>query len=149
MNLNINEIVMLLIGAGIGLISSIFTMIVGRCLDKKGKLNIFYKFTNQKGTAERGLFYNESNGNISFIIPVIYEIQNTSNTTRVVRDVSLNLYNKEKKVNRMIQLDHAHITSRSGTKITGEEDYYFDSQKGSYSFVISLRSIERFECEYF
>lgn len=149
LNLNINEIVMLLIGAGIGLISSIFVMIVERYFDKKGKLNIFYRFTNQKGTANKGCFYNESDGNISFIIPVIYEIQNTSNTTRVVRDVSLNLYNKEKKVKRMVQLDSAHITSRSGTKITGEKDYYFGSQKGSYSFVISPRSIERFECEYF
>ena len=99
LNLNINEIVMLLIGAGIGLISSIFVMIVERYFDKKGKLNIFYRFTNQKGMENlKWGFHNESCGNIGFIIPVIYEIQNTSNTTRVIRDVSLNLYNENRKI---------------------------------------------------
>lgn len=150
LNLNINEIVMLLIGAGIGLISSIFVMIAERYFDKKGKLNIFYRFTNQKGMENlKWGFHDEPCGNIGFIIPVIYEIQNTSNITRVIRDVSLNLYNENRKIKRMLQLNSVQVTSRTGKEIKSEKDYYFGSQKGSYSFVISPRSIERFECEYF
>lgn len=48
----------------------------------------------------------------------------------------------------MKQIDSIHITSRKGRDITSEKDYIFGTNKGSYSFVVSPRSIERFECEY-
>lgn len=42
------EIVLLLVGAIIGFISSVGILIVERFLNKKGKLSIYYRFSNQK-----------------------------------------------------------------------------------------------------
>lgn len=41
---------------------------------------------------------------ISFLIPIKLEIQNTSNTCRVIRDVSMWLYEEEKPVAEMVQI---------------------------------------------
>lgn len=38
------EILMLILGAALGFLASLFTMIIQRVLDKKGKLNIFIGF---------------------------------------------------------------------------------------------------------
>ncbi len=43
-----NEIIYVVVGAVIGFIASIIVMVMERVLDKKGKLNIFYKRINQK-----------------------------------------------------------------------------------------------------
>ena len=143
------EVLMLLIGAGLGLLASLFTMIVQRWLDRKGKLNIFYRFCHQKGTNGRSWgFENSEDGRIYLTIPVVFEFQNTSNTTRVIRDVSLLLYNGKHLVGKMLQMDHLHITNRKGKTVTDESDLYFGTDKGSYSFVIPPRSIQRQECEY-
>lgn len=42
------EILMLVLGAVLGLLASLFTMIIQRFLDKKGKLNIFIGFLIRK-----------------------------------------------------------------------------------------------------
>lgn len=144
-----SEIIMLVIGAVLGLIASLFTMVVQRWLDKKGKLNIFYRFCHQKGTNGRSWgFQNSEDGRIYFTIPVVFEFQNTSNTTRVIRDVSLILFNGKTQVGKMIQIDHIHTRNRRGNTVTSEKDEYFGTDKGSYSFVIPPRSIQRQECEY-
>lgn len=60
---------------------------------KKGKLNIFYRFSYQKGmNGETWGFEETPNGGKCFVIPIVFEFQNTSNTTRVIRDVSMHLY---------------------------------------------------------
>ena len=41
-----NEVILLLIGAAIGFIGSAAILFVERLLDRKGKLNIFYRFTH-------------------------------------------------------------------------------------------------------
>ena len=43
-----NEIIYVVVGAVIGFIASIIVMVMERILDKKGKLNIFYRRINQK-----------------------------------------------------------------------------------------------------
>lgn len=144
-----NEIFMLILGAVLGFVASIFTMFAQRWLDKKGKLNIFYRFCYQKnGRGESWCFEDSTNGQKHFTIPIVYEFQNTSNTTRVIRDVSLLLYNGNSLVAKMLQLDHLHTTKRRGSEITEEKDLYFGTDKGSYSFVLEPRSIQRQECEY-
>lgn len=143
------EIVMLILGAVLGLMASIITMIAQRWLDRKGKLNIFYRFCYQKnGKGQSWCFEDGADGQKFFTVPVVFEFQNTSNTTRVIRDVSLLLYNGKDLVAKMIQLDHLHTTKRKGSEITEEKDLYFGTDKGSYSFVIEPRSIQRQECEY-
>lgn len=144
-----HELIMLLIGAALGLFASLFTMVVQRMLDKKGKLQIFYRFSYQRGMGGRSWGFDENlDGTINFVVPVVFEIQNTSNTTRVIRDVSLILYNGKQMVAKMAQQEHLHITSRRGNTVTKEEDIYYGTENGSYSFVIPPRIIQRQECEY-
>lgn len=143
------EVIMLIIGAVLGLMASLFTMVVQRWLDKKGKLHIFYRFSYQRGMGGRSWgFEDNNNGKPYFVIPVVYEFQNTSNTTRVIRDVSLLLYNGKTLVANMEQREHLHVTKRSGNTVTKEEDFYYGTDNCSYSFVIPPRSIQRQECEY-
>lgn len=95
-NIDINEIILLVVGAGIGIVASVATMLGQQWIDKKGKLHIFYRFTYQKGFGKTGWgFGNSESSNIFFSIPVEFELQNTSNTTRVIRDLSLLLYDGE------------------------------------------------------
>ena len=144
-----NEIIMLIIGALLGLVASLFTMIIQRWLDKKGKLNIYYRFSHQKGMGGATWGFGDSPGGSKyFVIPVVFEFQNTSNTTRVIRDVSMLLYDGKKYVAKMNQMDYIHITHKKGNTVSGEEEHYFGTDKGSYSFVIPPRSIQRQVCEY-
>lgn len=143
------EITMLIIGAVLGLAASLFTMVVQRWLDKKGKLHIFYRFSYQRGMGGRSWGFEDNNdGRPYFVIPVVFEFQNTSNTTRVIRDVSLLLYNGKNQIAKMHQQEHLHLTKRSGNKVTKEEDFYYGTDNCAYSFVIPPRSIQRQECEY-
>lgn len=147
---NINtETFMLILGTILGFATSVATIIIERFLDKNGKLNIFYRFCYQKtGRRESWCFEDSGDGRKYFTVPVVYEFQNTSNTTRVIRDVSLLLYNGDKFVAKMLQLDHLHTRTRKGKEVTEEKDLYFGADKGSYSFVLEPRSIQRQECEY-
>ena len=144
-----NEIIYILVGAVIGFLASIIVLVVERGLDKKGKINIYYLRTNQRGMNGLGWGFDKSgDGRLYLTIPIVFELQNTSNTTRVIRDVSLLLYSGGTFVGKMYQLPGLHITKRTGTQVTGEKDYHFGSEKGSYSFVLPPRSIQRQECEY-
>lgn len=144
-----NEIIYIIIGAAIGLISSITIIIIERFLNEKGKLNIFYRRMTQRGFERHGWgFENGGAGNLFFTVPIFWEIQNTSNTTRVVRDVSLLLVSGNICIGKMTQMEGIEVTTKSGTKVTSVENYNFGAEKGSYSFVIPPRTIQRQECEY-
>lgn len=148
MEINWNEVVLLVIGAGIGFLVSILTMLAERLIDKRGKLNIFYRFTCKKGPNPLSWGFEENAGErISFVVPVMFEFQNTSNTTRVIRDVSVVLYNGDKQVINMPKLSRLQTKTRRANEIE-EQNYYFGTEKGSYSFVLPPRSIQRQECEY-
>lgn len=148
-NIDWNEIVYILVGAIIGFLGSIIVLIVERILDKKGKIQIFYRRTSQRGMNGRGWGFDAgTDGSLHFTVPIVFEMQNTSNTTRVIRDVSLMLYSGNRFLGKMYQMQGKHITSRKNGVITGEKDYEFGSEKGSYSFVLPPRSIQRQECEY-
>lgn len=147
--IDINEIILLIVGAGIGFVASVGTILVQRLIDMKGKLNIFYRFTYQKGMGKTGWGFGETqNGELYFAIPVVFELQNTSNTTRVIRDLSLLLYNDEQCISKMEQMDHMKTTKRMGNNVTEEQEHWFGTEKGSYSFVLEPRSIQRQVCEY-
>lgn len=144
-----NEIIYVLVGAVIGFLGSIVVMLAERALDKKGSIQIFYRRTNQRGMKKFGWGFDKTgDGRLYLTIPVVFEIQNTSNTTRVIRDVSLLLYSGNKFVGKMFQSSGKHVTTRTGNTITDEKDYTFGAEKGSYSFVLQPRSIQRQECEY-
>lgn len=152
MTLDYNEVILIVIGAGIGFVGSCLTMLTQSWMNKRGKLNIFYRFIYQKFSDGTGWGFGvSSDGKKSFTVPVVFEFQNTSNTTRVIRDVSLLLYNGDKCIGKMKQLEYIHNTQRNiiqGRMELKETEYYFGTEKGSYSFVLEPRSIQRQKCEY-
>ena len=142
------EIIYTAFGAAIGLVVSLATTVIQRVLDRNGKVNIFYKFISPKSSSRVGWGFRDSgDGNIYFSIPVVYEIQNTSNATRVIRDVNLLLFKDNRLVDSMVQINK--MTSKSTTGgISQESEHYYGSESGSYSFVLSPCSIQKQECHY-
>ena len=139
LTLDWKEIFYILIGTCLGVVTSCAILFLERFMDKKGKLNIFYRRSSVRGSSGYGWgFDNTGDGRAFFIVPVVFELQNTSNTTRVIRDVSLLLCNEKKFVAKMKQAEKMHTKTRTGSTVTGEQDYYFGTDKGSYSFVLYL-----------
>lgn len=144
-----NELIYVLVGAIIGFAGSIIVMLTERALDRKGTIQIFYRKINRRGTKEYGWGFDEyTDGRLGITIPIVFEVQNTSNTTRVIRDVSLLLYSGNTFVEKMLQSSGKHVTMRTGNTVTETKDFLFGAEKGSYSFVLPPRSIQRQECEY-
>ncbi len=144
-----NELLCVLVGAIIGFAGSIIVMLTERALDRKGTIQIFYRKINQRGAKRFGWGFDEYvDGRLGITIPIVFEVQNTSNTTRVIRDLSLLLYSGNSFVEKMLQSSGKHVTRRTGNTVTETKDYLFGAEKGSYSFVLPPRSIQRQECEY-
>lgn len=135
-----------IIGGIIGFTSSIGVLIITRALDRRGKLQIFCKRTND-GDFPWG-FHRDKTGQISFIVPLDFELMNTSNTTRAVRDVQMLLYNKKKQVVRMVQIDKATSTTKKNNVVSKVDEHAFGAKNNSYSFVLPPRSIQKVKCEY-
>ncbi len=137
-----SEIVLIIIGAIIGFVGSISTIIVHRIIDRKGKIKIYFHFSNIKNLNRGGWGFVDNNGLLTILlIPINFEIQNTSNATRVIRDVSLLLYNNSKQVCKMIQIE------KSGNG-RDEDMCEFGGEKHSYSFVLPPSSIQKQTCEF-
>ena len=130
------EVLLIVIGAIIGFASSIGTTIVAAYLRKFGKLKLYSKIVYSKlRQGQSWGFYKNGAGDIVFEVPLWIEIQNTSNETRVIRDVNIVLFCKGKRVTEMTQMN------RLG------EDTYFGND-GAYSFVSEPRSIKKYDCEF-
>ena len=78
-----------LIGGLIGFLPSLGVQIVMQVLDRKGKLS-FHSRINSSFLHDWEFFSAE--GKMTFVVPPELECQNTSNVTRVVRDVLLSLW---------------------------------------------------------
>lgn len=137
-----------IIGAAIGFVASVGTIIVERIIDRNGKLKIYYvmvygdKITNQFG------FSKDASNGIAFIAPMKLEIQNTSNVTRVIRDVSLLMYKNDVCIGNMIQITSTENKKTTNGKITDLQTHEYGGEKNSYSFVIPPRSIQRQYCTF-
>lgn len=149
MNEVILDTIPVVIGALIGFGASIATVIIGRLLDRQGKINIFYRITYQAnmGGISWG-FGTDSTGKLFFSVPIDFEFQNTSNTTRVIRDVSVILFHGNSEVVKMEQIDLITTTHSKNSIEPRIENEFFGAEKGSYSFVLPPRSIQRQKCEY-
>lgn len=144
-----NEVIMLIIGAFIGIGSSIAMMFIQNVNEKFGKMCIYLKFNCLKNSGKKGWgIYNNSEGGLSLCIPTIFEIQNTSKRTRIMRDVTLVLMKENKVVAKMIQINYIQATSKKNSEITHEEEHYYGDANGSYSFAIEPASIKREKCLY-
>lgn len=135
------ELWLVIIGAILGFALSIITTIVNKAIDKHGKMRLFYKLVYQKSTGQKARI--DLNGGETYLtIPLYFELQNTSNTARVIRDVCLYLYNNGKEVAKMVQIQYTKDSK------TNEIKNNFGGEKNSYSFVLPPLSIQKQECEF-
>ena len=141
------ELLLVIIGAVLGFALSIVTTLVNKAIDKCGKLHLFYKLVYQKETSKKASI-NSNAGETYIMIPVYFEFQNTSNTTRVIRDVCLYLYNNGKRVGKMIQVQYSKGRRTKNGEIVDEEIRNYGGEKNSYSFVLPPQSIQKQECEF-
>ncbi len=144
-----NEVLLLVIGAIIGILSSMATMIIQSISEKAGRLAIYTKFNCLKNMGQEGWgTFDNSEGGITLLIPAIFEVENTSKRARVMRDVSLVLMNGNSAVAKMVQINYLQTTSKRNNQITKEEEHYYGDENGSYSFVVDPVSIKRENCVY-
>lgn len=147
--INWNEVIMLVIGAFIGIGSSVTMMFIQNINEKFGKMCIYMKFNCLKDSGKKGWgIYDNSEGGLSFCIPTIFEIQNTSKRARIMRDVTLILMKENKVVAKVIQINHIQTTFNKNSEIMHEQEQYYGDANGSYSFVIEAASIKRARCVY-
>ena len=127
------DVILIMIGAGISLFSSIIVLIATNYIQSLGKLRIYVKIVATASTHMRWGVY-ESEGNLSFHIPLWIEFHNTSSSNKVVRDFNLFVFTNGKMLGAMTQIN------RIGQNNMGNE--------GAYSFVIPPQSISRYECHF-
>lgn len=132
-----------LIGGLIGFLSSLGVQIAMRMLDRKGKLS-FYSRINSSFLQDWGFF--SADGKITFVVPLELECQNTSNVTRVVRDVSLSLWRDGAEVSRMKQTQDIHNERKHNGKVESRDSFALGDVNGSYSLVLPPRSIKKMNC---
>lgn len=146
-----NDIILLLVGAAIGFVSSVGIIIVERLIDRKGKLSIFYKFIDSAVTQHSWGILHSENNRLVFDVPVAFELQNTSNTTRVIRNLNLELYKGDVLVSKMKQMEKGvkrTLTNVNGNYQINGDPVYYGTDNGSYSFVLNPRSIQKQKCDF-
>ncbi len=137
----------ILFGAVIGFLLSIFTTIINFALERKGKLKIYYKiYTSENLTEEFGFSFEAQK--IAFIVPITFEMQNTSNSSRVIRDLSIHLFNKGNDFKKMRQVGKAVNERTTDGVVVSHSEQEFGTYNNSYSFVIPARSIRNHRCVY-
>ena len=137
-----------IVGGAIGFLSSIGMLIINSLLDRKGKLNIFYKIINIPNKSPGwGILSTDSN-NYLLCVPIAFELQNTSNTTRVIRDLSLELYNGKSFVLKLIQNEKMKNSLIRDNEVVESETTFYGTDNGSYSFMLQPRSIQKQKCFY-
>ena len=129
------EILLLVIGAAIGFISSIATTIINKKLDKSGELRLYYKIVYRKNTLKTWGFI-DSNEGMLFQVPLWLEIHNTSNVTKIIRNFNLVLFKNDSPLVKMTQIN-SQVVNKETTEWYGD--------KGTYSFVIEPLSIKKFD----
>ena len=137
-----NEIGNVFTSGGISILISILTTILTGIIiryfnENLGKIHIYRKIITSKFEKKFGVYENE--GKIIMILPVYIEIINAKNIPYVIRDFNMEIWNKGKKIDSMVQ-ENKSIKKNDGTI---EKSFY--GENGIYSFLIEKRSIKHFE----
>lgn len=137
-----NEIGNILTSVGspilISILTTILTGIIIRYFNENlGKIHIYRKIITLKSEKKFGVYENE--GKIIMILPVYIEIINTKNIPYVIRDFNMEIWNKGKRIDSMVQGNKS--TKKNDTTI--EKTFY--GENGIYSFLIEKRNIKHFE----
>ena len=137
-----NEIGNLLASGVISIIISIVTTILTGIIiryfnENLGKIHIYRKIITSKFGEKFGVYGNEENS--IMILPVYIEIINAKNIPYVIRDFNMEIWNKGKRIDSMVQSNEGTIESERIIEKT------FYGENGIYSFLIEKRSIKHFE----
>lgn len=143
----LEQVILLLVGGMIGFLSSIGMYIVERFVDRKGRIKVYYRFINHKND-QKSWGIRDHGQEVALLIPAVFELQNTSNSTRVIRDLNAELYDGKSFVAKMIQIECSVNTHTSGGKVKSETTEAFGTENGSYSFVLPPRSIQKQRVEF-
>lgn len=146
---DLNEVWYVVIGAIIGFAASIGTIIVERILDRRGKLKIYYRINGDKRTILPFGFARTQDNDISFSIPMQIEVQNTSRTNCVIRDLNVTLYKDGVLVDHMVQITSVTNNKTENGKTVETKSHTFGSENGAYSFVVEALSILHLNCSFF
>ncbi|WP_459541851.1 hypothetical protein [Parvimonas micra] len=134
----IEKIIFTVLGGILGFASSIGVIIVEKIMANRGNLLIFYKrIYSHLSCKPWGI--REFDITL-FEIPIKFEIQNTSSVLKVVRDLSMYLYEGEEEVDKFTSIEYYNYTE-DNKKIKE-----ICANEGSYSFVIPSKSIVNFKC---
>ena len=131
-----------LLGSMIGAAASLLAVFISNNLQKHGKISLHAKIVGSKVEKEHRTWgYRQTDQGLSFHIPLWLDICNTSNVSRIVRNVNLCIVKKRTIVQEFTQFQGNGIDSREpNTVIIGNE--------GAYSFVIPANSVLRVEVEF-
>ena len=128
-----------IIGAVIGFISSIGIIIVQRIIDRAGNLEIYAKVVGDRLTGSYTWgFYRNTDG-MFLIVPLWIEIQNLSNSFRILRDINLLLFADGKELTTMVQSNRTESKSREVLLFANE---------GSYSLSLGGGEIKKLDCQF-
>lgn len=143
---DLNEVWYVVIGAIIGFATSIGTIIVERILDRRGKLKIYYRINGDKRTILPFGFARTQDNDISFSIPMQIEVQNTSRTNCVIRDLNVTLYKDGVLVDHMVQITSVTNNKTENGKTVETQSCTFGAENSAYSFVVEPLSIRHEYC---
>ena len=128
-----------LIGAAIGFVSSIGIIVVQRLFDRAGKLELYAKVVNDRPTGSNTWGFQKRADGILLSVPIWIEVQNLSNSARILRDINLLLVSGGKEIASMVQ----------GTKVDlKDHGEYFYANGGSYSLSVAGGEIKRINCHF-
>lgn len=148
----LENILLTLAGGVIGFVSSLGLYLAQHLIKRIGKIKIYYKILdedlNENVFCKYGFNISQSH-TLSFSIPIKFEILNTSNTSRVLRDINISLFkNNELKVERMTQIENIKTKTYKGDKVS-EYDEIENGDKGGYSFIIPPHTIQKYKCLFY
>ena len=130
------DILLLAIGGLISLVTSISLLWVQRKLDRSGDLLIFYRMLYPVSNTKK--LYFEMNDEIIFNFQILFDLQNTSNSLKVMRDINILLYKDNKYVAKMKR--NYSAVQKEGNKLIREDK--FGNEQNSYSITIPPRGIQ-------
>ncbi len=146
--MTLGEVWLVVIGAGLGFVVSIGTTIVERCLEKIGKLKIYYTYNCLRDNAFPFGFIESEDNYLTFSVPIICEIQNTSRATRVIRDLNVLLYNNGTRVCEAVQIVRTRSSVTTNSAVTEKRQIDYGGEKNAYSFVVIPQSIQKQICSF-
>ena len=126
-----------IIGAIIGFVSSIGIILVQRIVDRIGNIDIYTRVVCDRSTSSHIWGFHRRSNELFLNIPLWIEIQNLSNSTRILRDINLLLFSEGKELVTMIQCERINIKSQG---------LYLYANEGSYSLSIGAGEIKKIDC---